>query len=156
MWRQPRNHYPSPPFHLLFTRGSDSRDCVARPLSKLFSRSSPLFARPSYLNSCSISFLHGLSSPNLTFVPPFVSSSRMSRAPSNSIFVALSVSSPCTSQVPPNLTLTPCPSSLRTRVGFPSTRFSVPCPSPLCAWVGLLPTQFLFTILCYKYLSVKL
>jgi hypothetical protein len=80
----------------------------------------------------------------------------MSRAPSNSIFVALSVSSPCTSQVPPNLTLTPCPSSLRTRVGFPSTRFSVPCPSPLCAWVGLLPTQFLFTILCYKYLSVKL
>jgi hypothetical protein len=65
--------------------------------------------------------------------------------------------SPLRAQVkfPPTLSL-PCSSFFRAQVGFPSTWLSLPCLSPLCAWVGLLPTRFLFTILCCKYLNVKL
>jgi hypothetical protein len=107
MWRQPSKPLHPSPFHLLSTCGSDSRDCVARPLSKLFSRSSPLCAQPLHLNSCSISSLHDSGSPSLTLAPPSVSSSHMSRAPFDSILVALFVSSPCTGQVPPDPTLTP-------------------------------------------------
>jgi hypothetical protein len=150
MWRQLRNPYP-PPHSISFPHA------IVLPVPSLsFLPFISSLCTPSHLNSCSISYLHGLGSPNLTLAPPSVSSLHIFGLLLNQFL--LRCSSPLRAKVrfPPTQLSLPCPSSLRAWVGFPSTRFSLPCPSPLCAWVGLLSTRFSFTILCCKYLSVKL